>query len=48
MTGIDFNSAPLYSFQQSGFYHVLGTGMSGQQIYMYTGTYSGSYSRLFS
>lgn len=46
-TSYTFDSASLYSFQQSGFYHIMGLNTSGQQYFLYTGTYSGSYSRLF-
>ena len=42
-----FDSKPLYSFQQSGFYHIIWTGTSGQ-FYLYTGIATWSYSRLFS
>jgi len=42
-----FDSKKLYSFQQSGLYHILGTNMSGQDYYLYTGTYTWTYSRLF-
>ena len=45
-TSYTFNSASLYSFQQSGLYHIIWTGLSGQ-YYLYTGTYSGEYSHLF-
>lgn len=45
-TQYSFDSKPLYSFQQSGFYHILGTGISGQQ-YLYTGTYTWLYSYFF-
>jgi len=46
-TWYDFNSASLYSFQQSGFYHIIWTGTSGQ-YYLYTGIATWTYSRLFS
>lgn len=42
-----FNSNSLYSFQQSGLYHIVWTGTSGQ-YYLYTGIATGTYSRLFS
>lgn len=42
-----FNSNSLYSFQQSGLYHIIWTGASGQ-YYLYTGIATGTYSRLFS
>lgn len=42
-----FDSKKLYSFQQSWFYHIIWTGTSGQ-YYLYTGTYTWTYSRLFS
>lgn len=45
-TTYTFDSNRLYSFQQSGRYHIIGTGTSGQ-YYLYTGTYTGDYSRLF-
>lgn len=42
-----FDSRSLYSFQQSGLYHIIWTGTSGQ-YYLYTGNYTGNYSRFFS
>ena len=42
-----FDSKKLYSFQQSGFYHIIWTGTSGQ-FYLYTGIATWTYSRLFS
>ncbi len=42
-----FDSKSLYSFQQSGFYHIIGTNGSGQDYYIYTWTYTWTYSRLF-
>lgn len=47
VTSYTFDSRPLYSFQQSGLYHIIWTGMSGQ-YYLYTGTYTGEYLRFFS
>lgn len=42
-----FDSKMLYNFQQSGLYHIIWTGGSGQQLYLYTGTYTWTYARLF-
>lgn len=44
-TWYTFDSKSLASFQQSGFYHVIWTGTSGQ-YYLYTGIATGTYSRL--
>lgn len=46
-TWYDFDSASLYSFQQSWLYHIIWTGTSGQ-YYLYTGIATWTYSRLFS
>ncbi len=46
-TSFAFNSRSLYSFASSGWYHVIGTWLSGQQYYLYTWTYTWTYSRLF-
>ncbi|MCX6824269.1 MAG: hypothetical protein NT085_04020 [candidate division SR1 bacterium] len=45
-TSYSFDSSSLYSFQQSGFYHIFGTGTTGQ-YYLYTGIATGTYLRLF-
>lgn len=42
-----FDSKRLYSFQNSGFYNIIGNTGAGNFM-LYTGQYSGSYSRLFS
>ena len=41
-----FDSKKLYSFQQSGFYHIIGNTGAGN-FYLYTGTYTWTYSRFF-
>ena len=35
-TNYTFDSAVLYSFQHSGFYHIVGTNSSGEHYYLYT------------
>jgi len=46
-TSYSLDSSRLYSFQQSGFYHIFWTGTSGQQYYLYTGIATWAYSRFF-
>lgn len=46
-TTVSFDSKQLYSFQQSGLYHIIWTNMSWDDYYLYTGTYTWEYSRLF-
>ena len=43
-----FDSKQLYNFQQSGLYHIIETNLSGDDYYLYTGTYTWDYSHFFS
>lgn len=43
----EFDSKKVYSFQSSGLYHIIGTNFSGENYYLYTGTYTWTYSRFF-
>ncbi len=43
-TSYAFDSRRLYSFQQSGLYHIVGTNMSGNNYYLYTWQYTWIYS----